>query len=121
MKAFVKLLQLAGILLSILALYILLLRFAYRESLFYWMLLTVVTLPVVFWTQKKRFKWWCLCAMLVAIALAASPIDFTIQRGSRLGIHLRPVEFGFASEPPAVNYGCVLQHNPPERAIVLSY
>ena len=90
-----------------------------RYSLAYWSLLSAVVLPVTFW-KGLGFGWWSLSAVAVAIGLAASPIDFTIQRG-QLGLRILPVSYGYFCKEGTACYGCVMYDNDPRQAIVLSF
>lgn len=92
--------------------------FSSRYSLFYWMCASAVILPVLF-LKGWRFGISAVIATTIAVALAVSPMDFVIQRGS-VGIHILPTSYGIVTIPGTVGYGCSVS-NPPSHACVLSF
>ncbi len=83
------------------------------------MLLAAITLLFAL-IRGWKLRWWAVASLSLAVALALSPIDFVIRsRGREIGFRFLPVAFGFASQEDTINYGCMLQRNPPKWAIVL--
>ncbi|HZI58522.1 MAG TPA: hypothetical protein VFF39_17205, partial [Verrucomicrobiae bacterium] len=67
------------------------------------------------------FVKWCVAFSVVAVSLAMSPIDLTIQHSGKRGLRLMPISYGFACEPDTACYGCIIPPNPPRKALVLAY
>jgi hypothetical protein len=57
--------------------------------------------------------------ILIGIALAISPVDFTFESGEP-GIQLFDTSAGIATRPGTFGYGCIA-HNPPPWMLVLSF
>ena len=90
-----------------------------RQTLLYWLIASSITLLVTFF-KRHNFRWWAVGVMAVGIALAFSPLDFTIRsRPAGFGLRIMPVAYGYTSPENTVNYGCTLQRNPPKKALVL--
>ncbi len=119
MKLLKKCLQVFGIALLPFTLFAILGLFSERHSLFFLMVILTIALPSTF-LMRYHFTRWLIAALMTAIVLAASPIDFTIQSGE-LGLHLLPVSHGLAHQPGTARYGCIIGPNPPLKAIVLSF
>jgi len=119
MPTLIKLAKTAAIIVGAFAVCTQLTSVSHRYSLEYWFLFSAVVLPVTFW-KGLAFRWWSLSALAVAIGLAASPIDFTIQSG-QLGLRILPVSYGISCQQGTACYGCVRYGNDPSQAIVLSF
>jgi hypothetical protein len=116
MPGFARSLKALGIVAGVLALFLVL---PFRHSLLLWAVVFSLLLPLAFWF-RLGFKKWCAASLLIALALAISPIDIGIMRLERPGVRLLPVSYGIACLPGTFCYGCLVV-NPPRKALVLSY
>jgi len=90
-----------------------------RHSLFFWMVLSIAILSIAI-LKVQKFRWWAATALIIGLVLALSPIDFVVRsRHGQSGLRVMRVAFGYASPEGTVNYGCMLQRNPPKFALVL--
>jgi len=121
MPTLIKSAKTIAIVVGAFAVLILLISVSERYSLFYWFLVSAVVLPVTFWKGLALRWWWSLSAFAVAIALAASPIDFTIRSGGGLGVRILPVHYGYYCKEGTDCRGCIVFGNPPRQTIVLSF
>ena len=115
-----KLAKALGVVAGVLAIFLSISTFSSRYSLYLWFLLAVLFLPLAFWFQSGFVKW-CVAFSVVAVSLAISPIDLTIQHSGKRSVGLLPISYGFACEPGTACYGCIIPPNPPRKALVLSY
>ena len=120
MRRFVRALQALGIVAGVFAFFLILEFFSGRRSLFLWAVAFSMLLPLAFWF-RLGFKKWCVASLLVALALAASPLDIVILRLDRPGVRLLPISYGIACQPETACYGCIISAHPPKRALVLSF
>jgi hypothetical protein len=120
MLGFPRSLKAVGIVAGVLALLIVVSFFSFRHSLFLWAVVFSLLLPLAFWF-RVGFEKWCAASLLIALALAISPIDIVIMRRDRPGLSLQPVSYGIVCQPETACYGCVVLANPPRKALVLSY
>jgi hypothetical protein len=119
MPTLIKSAKAIAIIVGAFAVLILLRSVSDRDSLVYWLLFSAVVLPVFFW-RGLGFWQWSLSALAVAIALAASPVDFTVRTG-KLGLRVLPVHYGNYCKEGTDCRGCDLHGNPPRQSIVLSF
>jgi hypothetical protein len=91
-----------------------------RSLLSHWMILSSLVLPVAFWF-RLGFAKCCLASLLIALGLAASPIDFMVRNSDRPGLRLLPTSYGYGCQPGTACYGCLVPPNRARKAIVLSF
>ncbi len=91
---------------------------SYHYALGYWMLVSAILLPILYW-KDWRFKTAMGIAMLLAVGVTLSPIDFRIKSGPP-GFRILPTSHGVATPYGTVGYGCTVR-NPPPKALVLSF
>jgi len=103
---------------GVLILFVILDSISYRYSLFYWMCVSVLVLPVLFWLNL-RFKASAIITALIGIVLALSPMDITFKSGE-FGVHALATSHGEATRPGTVGYGCSVR-NIPSSALVFSF
>ena len=121
MSGLVRPLKALGIVAGVVALFLVLsIYFSFRHSLLLWALVFSLLLPSAFWF-RLGFKKWCAASLLIAFALAISPIDVVIMRSDKPGVRLLPVTYGIACPSGTACLGCVVMANPPRKALVLSY
>jgi hypothetical protein len=120
MDGFAGSLKTLGIVGGVLAFFLILGFLSGRHSLFLWAVLFSLLLPLAFWF-RLGFKKWCVASLLIAFALAISPIDIVITRLERPGARLVLISYGIACQPGTVCYGCLVTANSPRKALVLSY
>lgn len=96
--------------------------FATRHSLFYLGLVASIGLPVSYWRAYRFAQAWWLFTFL-ALALAASPVDFNVRLdGGGPRVRLLPAHYGIAcGGSDQACYGCSVPVHPVKRAIVFSY
>src|SRR5262249_40197451 len=116
----IKSLKVSGIVAATFLFFFVLGSVSFRASLSYWMILSSLVLPVAFWLQLGFTKW-CLASSLIALGLAASPIDFMVRNSDRPGLRLLPTSYGYGCQPGTACYGCLVSPNPARKAIVLSF
>ena len=117
---FSRSLKAVGIFAGVLAFFIVASFFSFRHSLLLWAVVFSLLLPVAFWF-RAGFKRWCAASLLIALALATSPIDIVIMRRDKPSLSLLPVSYGHVCHPGTACYGCVVLANPPRKPLVLSY
>jgi hypothetical protein len=120
MPGLARFLTALGIAAGVLALFLVFIYFSFRHSLLLWAVVFLPLLPLSFWF-RLGFKKWCVASLLIALALAISPIDIVIMRSDKTGLRLLPVSYGIACQPGTACYGCVVMANPPRKALVLWY
>jgi hypothetical protein len=120
MPGFARTLKALGIVAGVLAIFLVLLYFSLRHSLVLWAVVFSLLLPLAFWFQLG-FRNWCAASLLIALALAISPIDIVIMRLDKPGLRLLPVSYGIVCQPGTACYGCIVTANPPRKALALSY
>src|SRR5215469_1691183 len=98
MERFAKVLKALGIAIGVFAFFLLLAFFSDRRSLFLWAVVFSMLLPLAFWF-RLGFKKWSAASLLIALALAASPVDIVILQQDRPGIRLLPVTYGIVCRP----------------------
>jgi hypothetical protein len=119
MPTLIKSAKTIGIIVGAFAVLILLSSVSDRHSLRYLFLFSAVFLPLIVWRGLALWRW-SLSGLAVAVALAASPIDFTIRSGG-LGLRILPVHYGIYCKDGTDCRGCIVFGNPPTSAIVLSF
>jgi hypothetical protein len=119
MLGLAKPLKVLGIIAGVLGLFLALYYFSERRSLLLWAAVFSLLLPLAFWL-RRGFEKCCAAGLLIALALAISPIDIVIMRLEAPGLRLLPTSYGIVCQPGTFCYGCIV-HNPPRRALVLSY
>gem|GEM_PF-6808154 len=107
-----------AILIAMLTVYFVLATIAYRYSLGYWLIFSVISLPLVIW-QTRRAKEYAGVLFLIAVALTFCPLDLTYKRGD-MGLRILATSHGSAARSGTLGYGCTVR-NTPDRAIVLSF
>ncbi|MBI4831496.1 MAG: hypothetical protein HY801_08070 [Candidatus Lindowbacteria bacterium] len=120
MNTLMKCLKTLGIVFGILFSWIAMSSISLKHSLFYFMLLSLIVLPVCYWRQYA-FMRVALAALLFATMLTLSPIDFGIQATGQFGLHVLPTSFGYAAKLGTYAYGCIVTEYPARYAIVLSF
>ena len=121
MSGFARPLKVLGIVAAVLALFLVIsIYFSFRHSLVLWVVVFSPVLPLAFWFRLGLMKW-CAASLLIAFALAISPIDIVIMRSDKSGVHLLPVNYGIGCQPGTACFGCVVMANPPRKALVFSY
>jgi len=119
MQILLKSLKVFGIALAVAIVFVALSVISPRHSLFFWMILSTVILSIAV-LKARKFRWWAVTALFIGLVLAISPIDFVVRsRHGQSGFKVMRVAFGYASPEGTVNYGCILQRNPPKIALVL--
>ncbi|WP_162060481.1 hypothetical protein [Undibacterium sp. KW1] len=113
-----KLLKVLAVMPCIMLVFVVLVSYASRHSLSYWMLLAMLVLPVAIWRSSK-FTLTAAIFLLVGMLLALSPVDFVYKSG-QAGLNLLPTSVGNATRPGTVGYGCIARNTPPW-ALVLSF
>ena len=120
MLGFSRSLKAVGIFAGVLAFFIVVSFFSFRHSLVLWAIVFSLLLPVAFWF-RVGFKRWCATSLLIALALAISPIDIVIVRRDKPSLSLLLVSHGDVCHRETACYGCVVLANPPRKALVLTY
>lgn len=118
MENFIKSWKVAGIVVGVVLLTVILDLISFHYALSYWMLASVIALPIIYW-KRWRFRTSVSIAAVIAIALTLSPIDLRVMPG-KPGISVLPTSHGFARLPGTVGYGCGVR-NPPSKTVVLSF
>ena len=109
-----------GVVAGVLAIFLSISTFSSRYSLYLWFLLAVFFLPLAFWFRSGFVKC-CVAFSVVAVSLAISPIDFTIQ-------HSGKEAFSYCQSAMALHVNLALPATGasflqilPRKALVLSY
>src|SRR5947207_499652 len=103
--AWVKIMKVLVTIPCIMLAFLALVSFSSRHSLFSWMCVAMIVLPIVIWRTSK-FKLTATIFLLVGILLAISPVDFVYESG-KTGVHLLPTSSGIATLTGTVGYGCI--------------
>jgi hypothetical protein len=120
MLGLAKSIKVLGIVAGVLAVFLVLISVSGRYALLLWAVVFSLLLPLAFWF-RLGFKKCCTTSLIIALAMAISPIDIVIMRLERPGLRLLPISYGIVCEHGTACYGCIVPLNPPRKALVLSY
>lgn len=118
MRLFSNILKGFGIALGVFTLFYVYDSLSYHYSLFYWMCVSVVSLPILALRTQKLKLYAGILAMIGGV-LTISPMDFTFESGE-FGIRILPTSHGIATKPGTIGYGCMVT-SPPAVALVFSF
>jgi hypothetical protein len=119
MPTLIKFASALAIVIGMGAVFIALMIVSFRHSLLYWAMLSIPVLLLTAWRGRALWRWGLAFALL-AVSLAASPIDFVIRSGEP-SLRILPALYGITCESGFFCYGCLVPPYPARQAIVLTF
>jgi hypothetical protein len=125
MQVLIKAARTLTVTVGILAIFMAMTIVAFRHSLLYWAMLSLAVLPAIAWRGLALGRS-CLAAIVVAVSLAASPIDIwigplhTVQL-SQPSLRVLPAMYGITCSEGVACYGCLRSFHDARHAVVICF